>query len=67
MNTSPPRRSTADCEAQEAWEVGPDGTEISRNAWITRNEFPSIQPGKQEVILTGGITSASIWSRTFTL
>lgn len=56
-----------DCEAQEAWEVGPDGTEISRNAWISRNEFPSIQPGTQEVILTGGITSASIWSRTFTL
>lgn len=54
-----------DCENQEAWEEI-DGVEVSRNEWITSGDFPTIEPGRNDVRITGGITSVTIWTRAYT-
>lgn len=55
-----------DCEIREAWEIV-DGVEISRNEWVSSQEFPVIRPGANVIETTGGITSARIKPRWYTL
>lgn len=55
-----------DCDTQESWEII-DGEEISRNEWITLQDYPTIQPGQNEVFIDGGITKVHIWPRYYTL
>ena len=59
-----------DCDTREAWEIV-DGTEVSRNEWITVGEFPQIAPGRNEVSFLNngntGIQSVRITPRWWTV
>lgn len=53
-----------DCAIQEAWEIV-DGVEVSRNSWVSSQEFPTIQPGFNKVSFSGGIESVRVWARVY--
>lgn len=55
-----------DCELKEAWELV-DGIEVSRNSYVASLDFPLIYPGQNEIAVTGGIQSAVIEPRWWTL
>lgn len=55
-----------DCHLREAWEVV-DGVEVSRNEWISSQDFPVIDPGENDISITGGIESVVIRPRWWTV
>ena len=55
-----------DCELQEAWAIV-DGVAVSQNQYIGLQNWPIIGPGTTEVEVTGGIESAVIKPRWWTL
>lgn len=55
-----------DCDIKEAWEIV-DGEEIPTNAFVATRDFPKLYPDANNVELVGGITSAIIDPRWWTL
>lgn len=55
-----------DFHLREAWEVV-DGVEVSRNEWVNSQDFPVIDPGVNDISITGGIESVTIWPRWWTV
>lgn len=55
-----------DCETQEAWEII-DGEEVSRNEWVSLSNYPTMQPGVNEITIDGGIELIRIYPRFYTL
>lgn len=56
-----------DCDTLESWSLDESGAEVSTNNLIFSSKFPTIQPGRNEIRMTGGVKSVTVWPRMFTL
>ena len=56
-----------DCDMQNAYSIGVDGTPANRNAAIYAPVFPELQPGENIVSWSGGITGLEVIPRWWTL